>query len=201
MHEEIYQPLMKFPIVWIPILEASRFCLQNLTKEQKISPHLNMACFSSYPLTEQVGQEILTNLHSDREKIQRSRDRVSLHPQKLSLDGPQEATLIQNKHTHGFLTKQLHRLTNTWLDQIWALWDDTKCPRSDTWQENRSGLKCRQLTPARTSLTLAQPCWGDRLNVQNTECLTQSTAPIRSLCSCPVSCGEITHDARLSKRA
>ncbi len=107
MHEEIYQPLMKCPIVWFPILEASRseaseasiFCLQNLTKEQKISPHLNMACFSSYPLTEQVGQEILTNLHSDREKIQRSRDRVSLHPQKHSLDGPQEATLIQNKHT------------------------------------------------------------------------------------------------------
>ncbi len=80
-----------------------------------------MACFSFYPLTEQVGQEILANLHSDREKIQRSRDRVSLHPQTHSLDGPHEATLIQNKHTYGFLTKQLHRLTNTWLDQIWAL--------------------------------------------------------------------------------
>lgn len=30
-------------------------------------------------LPEQVGQEILTNLHSDREKIQRARERVSAH--------------------------------------------------------------------------------------------------------------------------
>lgn len=28
---------------------------------------------------EQIGQEILSNLNSDREKIQRSRDRVSVH--------------------------------------------------------------------------------------------------------------------------
>lgn len=30
-------------------------------------------------LAEQVGQEILANLHSDREKIQRARERVSAH--------------------------------------------------------------------------------------------------------------------------
>uniref|UniRef100_A0A3B3R7C0 Vesicle transport through interaction with t-SNAREs homolog 1A n=1 Tax=Paramormyrops kingsleyae TaxID=1676925 RepID=A0A3B3R7C0_9TELE len=35
--------------------------------------------------TEQVGQEILANLHSDREKIQRSRDRVSAAEFNLSL--------------------------------------------------------------------------------------------------------------------
>lgn len=34
---------------------------------------------ASASLTEQVGQEILTNLHSDREKIQRARERVSAH--------------------------------------------------------------------------------------------------------------------------
>lgn len=32
---------------------------------------------ASASLTEQVGQEILSNLHSDREKIQRARERVS----------------------------------------------------------------------------------------------------------------------------
>lgn len=31
----------------------------------------------SASLTEQVGQEILANLHTDREKIQRARERVS----------------------------------------------------------------------------------------------------------------------------
>ena len=30
-------------------------------------------------ITEQVGQEILANLHGDREKIQRARERVSAH--------------------------------------------------------------------------------------------------------------------------
>lgn len=30
-------------------------------------------------LSEQVGQEILSNLHTDREKIQRARERVSKH--------------------------------------------------------------------------------------------------------------------------
>lgn len=34
-------------------------------------------------LTEQVGQEILANLHSDREKIQRARERVSAHVSAL----------------------------------------------------------------------------------------------------------------------
>lgn len=33
----------------------------------------------SASLVEQVGQEILSNLHSDREKIQRARERVSTH--------------------------------------------------------------------------------------------------------------------------
>lgn len=40
--------------------------------------HAYLYCVSPlFCLSEQVGQEILANLHSDREKIQRSRDRVS----------------------------------------------------------------------------------------------------------------------------
>ncbi len=42
-----------------------------------------------YSLTEQVGQEILANLHSDREKIQRARERVS--------------TYMPAEHTHLFI--------------------------------------------------------------------------------------------------
>lgn len=39
--------------------------------------HAYLYCVSPlFCLSEQVGQEILANLHSDREKIQRSRDRV-----------------------------------------------------------------------------------------------------------------------------
>lgn len=37
--------------------------------------------FLSFP--EQIGQEILSNLHTDREKIQRSRERVSIFMYKL----------------------------------------------------------------------------------------------------------------------
>lgn len=46
-----------------------------LIKVKKNSLSLNV----SLTLTEQVGQEILANLHSDREKIQRARERVGTH--------------------------------------------------------------------------------------------------------------------------
>lgn len=39
----------------------------------------DITLLTSVYLTEQVGQEILSNLHSDREKIQRARERVSVH--------------------------------------------------------------------------------------------------------------------------
>ena len=52
--------------------QFQRFIFVNVRRTS--SPHT-----ASASLTEQVGQEILSNLHSDREKIQRARERVSAH--------------------------------------------------------------------------------------------------------------------------
>lgn len=113
--------------------------------------------FSSYPLQSKWDRRSLPTWTAT---VRRSNGPVSgwVYTHKHTQTTPE--TVLGRLHsnrtkTHTFLTKQLHRLTNTWLDQILALWDDTKCPRSDTWQEDGSTLKRMQLTPARTSHALA----------------------------------------------
>lgn len=51
-------------------------------------------------LAEQVGQEILANLHSDREKIQRARERVSAHVSVLIARETLENVRTCKQHYH-----------------------------------------------------------------------------------------------------
>uniref|UniRef100_A0A671NEP8 Vesicle transport through interaction with t-SNAREs homolog 1A-like n=1 Tax=Sinocyclocheilus anshuiensis TaxID=1608454 RepID=A0A671NEP8_9TELE len=59
----------------IKLREERAHLLDNTEKLERSSRRLE-AGYQIAVETEQVGQEILTNLHSDREKIQRSRDRL-----------------------------------------------------------------------------------------------------------------------------
>uniref|UniRef100_A0A8C6PVC0 Vesicle transport through interaction with t-SNAREs homolog 1A n=1 Tax=Nothobranchius furzeri TaxID=105023 RepID=A0A8C6PVC0_NOTFU len=62
----------------IKLREERAHLLDNTEKLERSSRRLE-AGYQIAVETEQVGQEILSNLHTDREKIQRARERVSTH--------------------------------------------------------------------------------------------------------------------------
>uniref|UniRef100_A0A8C6SMF0 Vesicle transport through interaction with t-SNAREs homolog 1A n=1 Tax=Neogobius melanostomus TaxID=47308 RepID=A0A8C6SMF0_9GOBI len=64
--------------------------------------------------TEQVGQEILSNLHSDREKIQRARERVSPHESHLFFPKSSYSSETPVSYCSALVYKRTSAQTQVW---------------------------------------------------------------------------------------
>lgn len=73
-------------------------------------------CLLTTCLTEQVGQEILSNLHSDREKIQRARERVSCtHTACMDSSVCSNKCLWDRRNVRPAASSKLHNLSTKYV--------------------------------------------------------------------------------------